>query len=68
MNHPVMAAGQPSTSLSVRPQEYTWAGRWPDVEVETAGLSLTRAHAIVMARAEGVLPFQPPEEPGDLVA
>jgi hypothetical protein len=35
------------------------------VKVEIAGLPLGRAHGVVAARAEGVLPFEPLEEPGD---
>jgi hypothetical protein len=42
-----------------------WAARWPAVEAEIAGLPLSRAHGVVAARAEGVLPFEPLEEPGD---
>ncbi len=42
-----------------------WAARWPAVEAEIAGLPLSRAHEVVAARAEGVLPFEPPEAPGD---
>jgi hypothetical protein len=46
----------------------SWAGRWPDVDAEVVGLPLARAHAVVAARAEGTLPFEPPEEPSDHVA
>ena len=45
-----------------------WADRWPAVEAEIAGLPLGRAHEVVAGRAEGVLPFEPPEEPGDYAA
>lgn len=38
----------------------SWAAMWPQVAAETAGLPLDRAHALVAARAEGVLPFDPP--------
>lgn len=34
-----------------------WADLWPAVEREIAGLPLGEAHAIVVARARGVLPF-----------
>lgn len=37
-----------------------WADRWPDVEREVAGLPLLEAHAVVTARAEGLLPFGVP--------
>ena len=37
-----------------------WASIWPDVQREIAGKSLADAHAIVCARADGVLPFAPP--------
>jgi hypothetical protein len=36
-----------------------WATEWPDVERETAGLSLLDAHDVIRGRAEGVLPFTP---------
>lgn len=39
-----------------------WAVRWPAVEAELAGLPLSRAHAVVTARAEGVLPLEPSEQ------
>jgi len=42
-----------------------WAARWPSVEAEIDGLPLSRAHEIVAARATVVLPFEPPEAPGD---
>lgn len=45
-----------------------WAARWPAVEAEIAGLPLGLAHAALAARAERVLPFEPPEEPRDSVA
>ena len=45
-----------------------WAARWPAVEAEIAGLPLGLAHAAVAAQAEGVLPFEPPEDPGDFAA
>jgi hypothetical protein len=45
-----------------------WAACWPAVEAEIAGLPLSRAHGVVAARVEGVLPFEPPEEPGDSAA
>jgi len=45
-----------------------WSARWPAVEARIAGLPLSRAHGVVAARAEGVLPFEPPEEPGDHAA
>ena len=39
-----------------------WRGTWPEVERAARTLPLRRAHALVTARAEGVLPFAP-EEP-----
>jgi hypothetical protein len=43
-----------------------WAARWPALDAEIAGLPLSRAHGVVAARAESVLPFEPlEEEPGD---
>jgi hypothetical protein len=42
-----------------------WAARWPALDAEIAGLPLSLAHGVVAARAEGVLPFEPLEEPGD---
>lgn len=41
-----------------------WAALWPDVQREIDGLSLVAAHAIVAARADGVLPRSP--SPGDV--
>ena len=38
-----------------------WAARWPAVAAEIAGLPLRQAHAVVAARAEGLLPFELPE-------
>jgi len=35
----------------------SWYALWPGVEAEIAGLSLGKAHAIVLIRASGVLPF-----------
>lgn len=40
-----------------------WAALWPEVWRRIAGLPLGEAHQIVVARAEGVLPFSP--EGGD---
>ena len=36
--------------------------RRPSIEAEIAGLPLRQAHTVVVARAEGVLPFELPEE------
>jgi len=36
-----------------------WSALWPDVLREIDGLPLPQAHAVVVARAEGVLPFAP---------
>ena len=38
-----------------------WSARWPDVASAVDGLPLGEAHRLVVARAEGVLPFAPPE-------
>jgi hypothetical protein len=35
-----------------------WAARWPQVEREIAGRPLLEAHAVIVRRAEGVLPFR----------
>jgi hypothetical protein len=35
-----------------------WAALWPQVERETRGLALLDAHALIVTRAEAVLPFQ----------
>ncbi len=45
-----------------------WASRWPAAEAGTAGLPLGLAHAALIAQAERLLPFEPPEEPGDSAA
>ncbi|MBN1269399.1 MAG: hypothetical protein JXB04_07420 [Kiritimatiellae bacterium] len=39
----------------------TWAAMWPDVAEEMAGVPLREAHRVMATRAEGVLPFEPPE-------
>ena len=39
-----------------------WAAIWPRVSQEIASLPLVDAHRIVVARAEGVLPFTLPVE------
>jgi len=39
-----------------------WAALWPDVLREIEGLPLLSAHQVVTARAEGVLPFEPPRQ------
>jgi hypothetical protein len=39
-----------------------WASLWPEVARQIERLSLREAHAIVVARAEGVLPFRPSED------
>lgn len=36
-----------------------WAAAWPDVQREIQGLPLASAHEIVVARADGLLPFLP---------
>lgn len=36
-----------------------WAALWPEVARETADLPLEEAHRVVVARAEGVLPYEP---------
>lgn len=41
-----------------------WAALWPQVEAEIASLSLPDAHRIIVARAEGCLPFSVGSEPG----
>jgi len=37
-----------------------WAEAWREVAQRIAGLPLPQAHAVVVSRAEGVLPFAPP--------
>jgi hypothetical protein len=37
-----------------------WAAAWPDVARATAGMPLQDAHALIAARAEGLLPFDVP--------
>lgn len=39
-----------------------WAAAWPDVSAQIAGLPLAEAHAVLVARAEALLPFRV-EEP-----
>jgi len=39
-----------------------WSEIWKDVERKITGIPLTEAHRVVVNRAEGVLPFRPPEE------
>jgi len=41
-----------------------WAAAWQDVRRATKGLPLSEAHAILVERAEGLLPFHPPEQAG----
>jgi hypothetical protein len=36
-----------------------WAGLWPEVQRQIAGLSLLEAHRLIILRAEGILPFDP---------
>ncbi len=36
-----------------------WQAAWPEVERETAAMPLTQAHAVIVQRAEGLLPRQP---------
>ncbi len=40
-----------------------WSEQWPRVAKEVAGRPLAEAHAIVVSRAEGVLPFEPGGDP-----
>jgi hypothetical protein len=40
-----------------------WADLWPDVQRQIEGLPLLEAHRVVIARAEGILPFEPAREP-----
>jgi hypothetical protein len=42
-----------------------WAAMWPRLSPEIAGLPLLEAHRVVVARAEGVLPFTLPEDACD---
>jgi hypothetical protein len=42
-----------------------WSETWKNVEREIAGIPLPEAHRVVANRAEGVLPYSPPEEAGD---
>jgi hypothetical protein len=39
-----------------------WREAWPEVEREITGMPLTEAHAIMVQRAEGLLPRQPVAE------
>lgn len=41
-----------------------WAGVWPEVQRQSEGLPLLDTHRLVIARAEGILPFEPPREAG----
>jgi hypothetical protein len=50
--------------LAYREAMQAWTAIWPEVAAETAELPLAEAHAIVVARAEGVLPWAPPAEDG----
>lgn len=36
-----------------------WRAAWPEVERQTSGMALTQAHAVVVRRAEGLLPLLP---------
>ena len=36
-----------------------WSAIWQDVEKETEGISLLKAHEIVVRRAKDILPFHP---------
>ena len=38
-----------------------WTSRWPSVQSEMGAMPLRQAHAVVAAKAAGVLPFEPPE-------
>jgi hypothetical protein len=42
-------------------EEADWASVWPDVSRQIARLPLHEAHRIVTSRAEGLLPFVPPD-------
>jgi len=37
----------------------SWVASWPQVEKRLAGLPLRRAHEVVVAAAQGVLPYEP---------
>lgn len=52
--------------LAYREAMQAWTAVWPEVAAETAELPLAQAHAIVVERAEGVLPWTPPNERGAL--
>jgi hypothetical protein len=39
-----------------------WAERWPSVEAAIEGMPLRQAHETIVARAEGLLPFEPGPE------
>ncbi len=41
-----------------------WAAAWPEVSRELTGLPLPEAHALLVERAEGTLPFRPMETTG----
>ncbi len=51
--------------LAYREAMQGWTEVWPEVAAEIAELSLTEAHAVVMKRAAGVLPWAPATEDGN---
>ena len=50
--------------LVYREAMQAWTAVWPEVAAETAELPLAEAHAVVVERAEGVLPRAPLDENG----
>jgi len=50
--------------LAYREAMQAWTAVWPEVAAQAAALPLAEAHAIVVERAEGVLPWAPPDENG----
>lgn len=51
-----------SRLLAYREAMQAWIEIWPEVAAEVSELPLEKAHAIVVVRAEGVLPWAPPTE------
>lgn len=51
--------------LAYREAMQPWTEIWPEVVAETEDRPLAEAHAILVARAEGVLPWKPPTGNGE---
>ena len=39
-----------------------WTKLWPDVQRQIEGMALLDAHRVIVSRADGILPFEPPME------